>query len=82
MKKITTAILLFVALILQAQELTYGITLGGNVYEIYSNSTLNPSNSNIRNEGGTKKFKLYLGGFADYGFNQFGKVTKATSESI
>jgi hypothetical protein len=67
MKKIITGILLFTALISQAQELIYGITLGGNINEIYSNSALN---STIRNEAGTKKFKLYLGGFADYGFTE------------
>ncbi|WP_157811526.1 porin family protein [Lacinutrix sp. Bg11-31] len=70
MKKITTGILFFIALISQAQELNYGITLGGNLYEIYANSALNPSNSTIRNEAGTKKFKLYVGGFADYGFTK------------
>lgn len=61
MKKIITGIVFFIALISEAQELNYGVALGGNLYDIYSNSAL-------FDESGTKKIKLYIGGYADYGF--------------
>ncbi|MDB9954282.1 PorT family protein [Flavobacteriaceae bacterium] len=63
MKKILLATLLLFTFFVKAQDLNYGLTLGGNLYDIYSNSAL-------YDEAGTKEFKLYLGGYADYGFTE------------
>ena len=62
MKNITLGFLFICSLLSQAQELNYGITLGGNLYEIYSDG-------GISNESGNSKIGLLIGGFLDYGFS-------------
>ncbi|WP_299363507.1 outer membrane beta-barrel protein [Winogradskyella sp.] len=52
-------VLLFYSYGLWSQSFDYGITLGGNLYEIQSSGGL-------QNESGTTKFKIYVGGYGDY----------------
>ncbi len=62
MKKIIFVTLLLTAMFSKAQELSYGVAIGGNQYEVYCDCGISSD------EVGTSKIGLYFGGYIDYGF--------------